>query len=62
MARKVGGLHTVLGVLTALETQPEVSPWELFAVKCLEASSRVLGMFSIRLCIHGRDRLIYNPV
>lgn len=52
----------MLGVLTALETQPEVSPWELFAVKCLEASSRVLGMFSIRLCIHGRDRLIYNPV
>lgn len=34
----------------------------LGAVLCLEALSQVLGVFSIRLCIHGLSSLVYNAV
>lgn len=34
----------------------------LGAVLCLEALSQVLGVFGIRLCIHGLSSLVYNAV
>lgn len=59
MARKVEGFTCCWWDLSPLGNA--VLDVTLVDVNYLEVSSQVLGMFSIRLCIHGLDRLIHNP-